>query len=214
MALEAAEGDFVIFLDDDDVALPTRISTLVATAQQFEADLCFGMTRRVAPNSSLTLPAVPTHVLRFGPMGFCDLLTCAPHINAVLARTAALRNVGGFDVEADHFDDWSAWLRIADRGMRIACVSEVVAEWRIHASGLSGLVIKAGAMKARLLALFDRLMSELSGENARALAIARRTVSTRDIVTYDDYAQAMNVVRDQLHAAGACLGRRQASHCE
>ena len=214
VALAAAKGEFVIFLDDDDVSLPARIATLVAAARQFDADLCFGMTRRVATDGAVSLPAVPTDVLRFGAVGFCDLLTCAPHINAVLARTAMLREVGGFDADADHFDDWSAWLRMADRGARIGCVDEVVAEWRLHPTGLSGMVNQAGAMKARLMELFDRLTVALSEESVEAVVIARQTVATRNIVTYDDYAQAMSDVRASLHASGSCLGRRQSSHDE
>jgi hypothetical protein len=30
-----------------------------------------------------------------------------------------LRAAGGFDAEADHFDDWSAWLRMANRNATI-----------------------------------------------------------------------------------------------
>jgi glycosyltransferase involved in cell wall biosynthesis len=207
-----ARGEFIIFLDDDDVALPHRIATLLRAARMSGATLCFGMTRRVAANSALALDAVPTRLGVSGVAGFCDLLTCNPHINAVLVRTEALRSVGGFDLEASHFDDWSAWLRIADRDAVVNRVSDVVAEWRVHEHGLSAQLLTIRAMKARLLALFARLQPSLSPVNARAVAMASRVVTANEILTYDDYVAAMASQREALHRAGECLGRRIDAH--
>ena len=189
--LASARGEFVIFLDDDDIALPHRISLLLAAARRHGASLCFGMTRRRVDGTSEKLECVPTHAPEAGPVGFSDLLACAPHVNAVLVRTEALRDVGGFDTGAKHFDDWSAWLRIADRNAVMWKIADTVAEWRIHPAGLSASILQTRAMKDRLLALFDHLQSSLSKENARALAEARRLVAAADIVTYDDYASMM-----------------------
>lgn len=211
LGLAAARGTFSIFLDDDDVALPLRIATLLHAAKANDADVCYGMTRRVtgdgAPGGD-----VPTHQIAAGPAGFCDVLTCAPHINAVLVRTDLLRAVGGFDSGSAHFDDWSAWLRLADRGARIWSVSETLAEWRLHDAGLTGLVARTRALRTYLLDLFDRLVHELSEEGAQAVAAARLLASSLDIETYDDYARGMDQLRASLHAQAQCLGPRLLSH--
>src|SRR5689334_20924575 len=103
--LAAARGEYVIFLDDDDVAMPHRIARLVTAAREQDATLCFGMTRRVVDGTEEVLDCVPTHLpATSGAVDFGDLLACNPHVNAVLVRTEALRAVGGFDAGADHFD--------------------------------------------------------------------------------------------------------------
>ena len=117
----------------------------------------------------------------------------------MLARTSALRAIGGFDAEASHFDDWSAWLRLADRN---ALVWSAVAEWRLHPHGLSAQLLTVRAMKSRLIALFDRLQPTLSRDNARAVATARQVVMSNEIVTYDDYVRAMVNARRALHVTG------------
>ena len=212
LGLAAARGEYVIFLDDDDVAMPHRIARLVRVARDQNATLCFGMTRRVVDDTKQVLESVPTHLLSPGPVGFCDLLSCAPHVNAVLARTETLRAVGGFDTSAEHFDDWSAWLRMADRDAVMWCIPDTVADWRIHEQGLTARVLQGGAMKMRLMSLFERLGSCLSGENARGVGAALRIVQSSQIVTYDDYADTMARARGALHAAGTCFGRPMDAH--
>jgi hypothetical protein len=212
VGLTAANGEFIIFLDDDDVALPGRIATLVDAANSHRADVAFGRTRRVISGSRVKLPNVPTAIAPSDQIGLCDILTCAPHVNAVLVRTSALRAVGGFDLNAAHFDDWAAWIRLADRQARMCSVRDVVAEWRIHAAGLSAQVLHIRAMKTRILALFDHLSHQLTDDGVRAIAAARSVIAGSDVDTYDDYANVMAAARQTLHAEGRCIGPRTRSH--
>jgi hypothetical protein len=89
-------------------------------------------------------------------------------------------------------------LRIADRGATIRQIPETVAEWRIHPLGLSGKVLDVAAMKRRILSLFEQLQRCLSGGNASAVAAAQQVVAASDIVTYDDYVNAMAEAREKL----------------
>ena len=80
-------------------------------------------------------------------------------------------------------------------------ISDTVAEWRIHDNGLSTNILQRGAMKARLLALFERLRLCLSKKNVLAVEAAINVIRSAQIVTYDDYVGSMAVARGVLHAA-------------
>lgn len=207
LGLAAAAGELVIYLDDDDVALPCRIDTLVREMDRHAADLCFGMTRRRDANGGVMSPDVPTHHTLPGPITFCDLLVCTPHVNSVLARTELLRRAGGFDAACAHLDDWAAWLRMADAGARMWAVPDVVAEWRLHAQGLSEDISRRGLMKQRITNLCEQLLPAMSPEGAQAIGVALEVLRESATVTYDDYADAMHRRRGQLRCG---IGRQAA----
>jgi hypothetical protein len=109
-----------------------------------------------------------------------------------------------------HFDDWAAWIRFADRIVLMCRTTTVVAECRLHDGRLSAQVLHVRAMKARILAMFDRLASTLTAGGTRA--IARIVIAGRKIHDDDDSASALKTAQQAFHESARCLGPRLSSH--
>lgn len=116
-ALSLARGEFLGFLDDDDLLLPTHVEALVARLQA---------ERGLAGVYGLALE-VPTLVHGLTPLAYSERPERASAgipfsvarlwrfnylpIQAVLFRRALYERHGGFCEELDALEDWDLWLR-------------------------------------------------------------------------------------------------------
>lgn len=128
-ALDAAQGELLLFLDDDDWLMPDHIERLVQGLQRHpQAQAAYtGVAMVDAAGQPLgqvfDLPWDSTRLL-------CGNL--AP-IHAVLFR-AGLRQQGcRFDESLDRYEDWDFWLQVARRTAMLH-VPGVSAVYRIHPS--------------------------------------------------------------------------------
>ncbi len=141
--LAAARGEWVAFLDDDDLWLPEALATLLqATSSSTEAVACLAW-RFFCEAPGPSWDAVLGDPLRFrlepwppgnppDPAYLRDFLLrpLAP-IHAGLFRTATLSSVGGFDERRWAAEDYDLWLRLALRGP-IRVLSQRLALYRWH----------------------------------------------------------------------------------
>lgn len=116
--VEAAQTEWVAFLDDDDLLDRDHIETLLAHSA--DADV-------VIPYCRFDGPALPE--------GYCnrlyDRVALASHgifPITVLARRRAVIDAGGFALEG--WDDWLLWNAMADRGARFVTVPRVTWTYR------------------------------------------------------------------------------------
>jgi glycosyltransferase involved in cell wall biosynthesis len=192
LGLRRAQGDWVIYLDDDDVAYPNRCQELEAAALESGCPLVYGSTLKILPGIEYHVPT--HHPTGAGPAGFQDFLRCMPHTNSILFRKADLLACGGFEESSSYFSDWVALLHILDQSPTSASAFRIppsLAEFKVVPGGMTQDVARDNTMRLKVLEAFDclRLGRE---QNREALARVREAVTSagplRDYDAYVDLA--------------------------
>lgn len=106
--IEAAQGEWVAFLDDDDLWLPTKIERqLSADADMVNCDFIerggeMEITRHIRPPIGLSIAE-----------GFVLANYGAASGSGAMVRTEVIRALGGFDEKLNGCEDWDMWRRIS-----------------------------------------------------------------------------------------------------
>jgi glycosyltransferase involved in cell wall biosynthesis len=131
--LSAARAPFVARMDADDVALSDRLRL---QAERLLADLALDILGTQVEvlggerNEGMCAYVLWSNALLDHDAIVRDLLVESPLVHpSVMARTAALRGLGGYR-DYDGPEDYDLWLRAAAAGMRFAKLPEVLLQWR------------------------------------------------------------------------------------
>jgi len=124
-ALDAAQGEYVTFLDQDDLFAPDALEQLVSAALAApEADLVYSDKDNVTPWGDRYDPY-------FKPGWSPELLLCTNYVShAALVRREALLDLGGLATDLDGAQDWDLFLRLAEKDPRVVHVPRVLYHWR------------------------------------------------------------------------------------
>jgi glycosyltransferase involved in cell wall biosynthesis len=134
--LRLVSGDFVVFLDADDLLLPTMMEQGL---KRFEAQPDAGVVHcgwiyASTDLSDLSWRKTPTREgLLFKTFAHSIPLPC----HSMLFRLPVLRKVGSFDATTGPSEDWDVWLRIARCGVRWASVKQPLVINRMHPVSMS-----------------------------------------------------------------------------
>jgi glycosyltransferase involved in cell wall biosynthesis len=132
--LAEAKGEFVAFLDDDDLWGPAKLQRQVeALCRNPNAVLTYGYVRSFseADGQAFATPSPTGNVLRQFLRGNW---IWSP--GQTLMRAGAVRKIGGFDPSIAGADDWDLYIRLAAQGDFIYEDFEALA-YRIHSSNAS-----------------------------------------------------------------------------
>ena len=145
--LAAVRGEFIAFLDADDVWLPGKLSAQISHLQA-HSDVGTVFTRwhvwpadadgvfRLPPVQPVPQPGCERISDRSGWMYTRLLLECHLLTTTVLMRASLIREIGFFDIELYNGDDYDFWLR-ASRAAKIDKLNCIGAYYRVVQGSVS-----------------------------------------------------------------------------
>jgi hypothetical protein len=156
--IQLARGDYVSFLDDDDLFLCNKLSSHVrALGEHPDVGLVTGGWRCIDAQGAL-LKEVPAWL--WHPRLDVDtwLQVCPSLPSAVTMRRTWLERSGGFDRQiGEYAEDWDLWLRLAYAGCQMAWVEELACAYRIHSLNT---VSNASRQVAGMFAVLDKFYGQ------------------------------------------------------
>lgn len=201
--LQQAGGEFVVFLDSDDLLLPGYVERQLGflTAHPdiavvyCDAEL-FGEGAQPGARFMDQCPSGGEVTFASLVQQHCTVLT------TVMARRSALESVGGYDESLRSSEDFDLWLRLITGGFRIDYQRELLARHRIRAGSLaSDRVWMYDHALAVLGKALDRLPltpeeTALVGRRIEFFSEERMLAQTKRALEQGDHARARQLFRD------------------
>jgi hypothetical protein len=147
--LDAATGDWIGFLDEDDMIEPGHIAGLLGAASAAAAPVAYSQTRLVDGSGAQRVFGGPFNRAALFRSNYLS-------IHAVIFRRALVAQGCRFDESFAMFEDWDFWLQLAMRAP-FAFTGQPTAIYRAEA-GASGAGSGANLDRAAVLAQHERLM--------------------------------------------------------
>jgi O-antigen biosynthesis protein len=125
-ALELATGEWVGFIDHDDVLRPHALHAMVSFLQsEKETDVCYSDEDKLLPSGGRGDPL-------FKPDWSPEMLLSSNYItHFVLVRKTLIEPVGGLRLGFDGSQDHDLLLRVTERARHVGHVADVLYSWRM-----------------------------------------------------------------------------------
>lgn len=157
LAIKEAKGEWIAFLDHDDLCLPNRFATQMDAVSGGDYALCYAGIRETDHRGHFIRDVIPQH--RSGDI-FGDLLAnCDANLQTTMINHNYLRR---YAIEAASFymvfEDVSLFLKLAAKGP-VCVVHDVLSIWRLLPSSLSA------TKRERFPMEYSHMIEELQRDN-------------------------------------------------
>ena len=132
--IRAAKGDFLVFLDADDLLTANTLSSHLnnfAAHPELDASVCLSLQAVESNRSTYLWPLKSSHL---------DMHLCHSNISPVhtfMLRTRVAREIGFFDPDLKACEDQDYWLRCAASGKRFGTNADGMVIYRQHGQSMT-----------------------------------------------------------------------------
>jgi glycosyltransferase involved in cell wall biosynthesis len=167
-ALAAAKGDYICFLDDDDIAKPELVETLVTAAINIDADVVNCMNiymdetlRGEVLTKSKSAPSLVSYVPLGGPLSVSPIDNCLGAATA-LFRRSALESIGGYtELKGVGHEDYELFVRLLQANYKLTIAPRALYYYEVgRPSMLSNTSLVANFRRCFDALNFDRNSTE------------------------------------------------------
>jgi glycosyltransferase involved in cell wall biosynthesis len=204
-ALREAQGEYIAFLDSDDLWMPTKLELQIAALRACPHRQ-WGYTKFIQVNTAgdrinAERPWVGYDGQVFEPVLNLEATIPTP---AVIVTSQLLKRVGGFDEHQGLYEDYQLWLRFAMLS-EVSLVSQPLVAVRSHNEQFSCAGISALQARDRMLEKAETLTTSrrqraavrlARARNAASLAVANAAAGSRDA--------AVRLVADSWRVSWRC----------
>lgn len=177
--LRAAEGEFIAFLDADDVWLPDYLAAQLEFIQKQDCDLACAdaMISGDSPDAGKTyMETLMETAPAIGEVTFLQLVSAERSLitSGVVARRELILEVGLFDLALRNAQDFDLWLRLARHGARLCYQRRVLLEYRARLGSLTGDAINSHKRELRVFDKIEQSYPLTPAERGEVSAVIRK----------------------------------------
>lgn len=128
-----SRGEFIAFLDSDDIATPNRIDLSVQAALDHGADVIYGSWEAIIDGSRSIENIKNGQIIQSPDATYESLIKASiPCQSTVMVRKSALMIAGLLKPEMKYREDHELWARLAYFGFKFKSIPDVLTKLRLH----------------------------------------------------------------------------------